>query len=164
MVRLKTLLYDALGRLGELDPIPEGFSYTGSGDHCYVVVHSGYIVTRKISLPRGIPLGEYLEYLSNLNRFTELMKDRGPEELVIFATEDSVFHRKVHAHDDYLPFDSSPVIVTVDCNGRPKRYVETGDGERRQNPERIFSFLRDEGINEIRLAEIIHKSSKDNKP
>ena len=164
MVRLKSMLYRALGNVDEFDPFPEGFCYTGIESHCYMITHPGHIITRKNKLHRDNAVREYMEYLQNLNQFTGFMKSRESEELVIFAIEDSIFQGKVQADSDFLPFDSSPVIVTCDFNGKPKKYVETEYGERKQNPERMFSLLRDNGINEVRFGgEMVWRLEKDKK-
>lgn len=104
-------------------------------EHAYVIVHPGFLRVRTPNYTENIP-----QLIRNL-------KNSG--ELTIFFEEEMP---NGYSKKEFPVFDSAFVIVTMDGGVAFKKYVKTNDELEEQRADLVYSFLRNNGVKEIRLA------------
>lgn len=149
---IKGATLDMLVNVPLFNPFPPEFNYTNS-DYCYIFVHPGYSISHRIMTKDNKAMTKdnkaYNEYLQNIEQLNKQIKKSG--ELAIFANETTTFYNKKY-EDDLSPPDSALTIITKIINGDIKKYIKTPNGIRKQRMNTIYSFLKDNGIHEVRLA------------
>jgi len=106
----------------------------------YVFVHTGYFESGYF---RHGSADQYKEYLNNVRRIIRDVNDSGA--LVLYLTE-------VGARRDILELIDDPfIIVTDERNPFAEKYVKTESGKKEQNPDLVYTFLRNNDVKEVRF-------------
>jgi len=151
---MKTELYQNkdLGLDNVFNPFPLSFNYSSNYHYCYAIVHYGFGDYQR-GAPVGGKYGPRSKYSKNMKKLIKYLKKS--DELTIFIVEDRIYKNGMKK---YKPFNSA--LTSITKNSYPSlepepfflKYIKTKDGIKEQNMEIIYSFLKDNNINEIRFA------------
>lgn len=94
--------------------------------------------------------GDYKDYASSLTRLIEALKVSNTT--TIFAVEERDFYHPELPRSELRPFDQALLVVTNNAKPSFIDKVETLEGERTQQPDLMFEYLRKLGIEEVRMA------------
>lgn len=95
--------------------------------------------------------GDYLKYLDNISKLSKRVRDSG--SLVIYAAEERDFYNPAIPRPELRPSSDNFIAVTHDSTGEfINGSLNTLDGNENQNPELLFEFLRNTGVQEVRIA------------
>lgn len=111
--------------------------------HAYVFVHTGYF---RNGYFRNRTEDEYEKYLDNVNQLIKELNDS--DALVLYLTEPIP---RPHSRKLLELLDNPFVIVTEYLSPHFKRRVKTENGIEEQSDDLVYSFLRDNGVNEVRF-------------
>jgi len=112
--------------------------------HAYVFVHTGYFGS--YGYFKHGSAEEYEEYMKNVTQLISKINDSG--SLVLYLIEDIAGKRS----EEILGLIDNPFVIVTDWrNPYPERYVKTESGKKEQKPDLVYSFLRDNGVKEVRF-------------
>lgn len=111
--------------------------------HAYVFVHTGYF---RDGYFRNRTEDEYEKYLGNV---TQLIKELNDSDALVLYLAEPV--PRYHSRELLELLDNPFVIVTEYLSPHFKRRVKTEIGIEEQSDDLVYSFLRDNGVNEVRF-------------
>lgn len=94
--------------------------------------------------------GDYQDYTSSLTRLINALKVSNTT--TIFAVEERDFYHPELPRPELRPFDKAFLVVTSNASPSFIDKVETLEGERIQQPDLMFEYLRNLGVEEVRMA------------
>ena len=113
--------------------------------HAYVFVHTGYLGSNGYLIHGNTD--EYQGYMENVTQLIRELNDSGA--LVLYLIEDISRSKQSEELLDLL--DNPFVLVTDYRYSHLEKYVKTESGKKEQKEDLVYSFLKDNGVKEVRF-------------